>query len=158
MKKIKRMNIKKINSLLQYSAIFCLLLILTSCKNTAKKSNDKEPKTTVYPSDVIPFMDEFKILLGDGTHTDELVNYEKKDFFYVNNDGKTDWVVYKTPNSGITSRTSSNTRTELGQIKHWTPETGGKLTGSLKVMHVSTSGDARVAASHSVVVGQIHRL
>jgi hypothetical protein len=64
--------------------------------------------------------------------------------------------VYKTPNAGGTSRTSSNTRTELGQFKHWTPEVGGKLTGQLKVMHVSTSGDARVAASYSVVVGQIH--
>jgi hypothetical protein len=67
-----------------------------------------------------------------------------------------DWVVYKTPNSGITSRNSKNTRTELGQLKKWIPETGGKLTGTLKVQHVSTSGDARVAASYSVVVGQIH--
>ena len=30
------------------------------------------------------------------------------------------------------------------------------MTGTLKVNHVSTSGDARVAASYSVVVGQIH--
>lgn len=128
----------------------------TSESTTTFESATKGENDIVYPSDVIPFMDEFKILLGDGTHTDELVNYEKKDFFYVSNDGKTDWVVYKTPNSGVTSRTSSNTRTELGQIKHWTPETGGKLTGTLKVMHVSTSGDASVAASYSVVVGQIH--
>lgn len=110
----------------------------------------------IYPSDVIPFMDKWKILLGDGTYSKELVNYEKRDFFYAHNDGKTDWVVYKTPNSGITSKTSSNTRTELGEKKDWTPEEGGKLTGKLKVMHVSTSGDARVAASYSVVVGQIH--
>ena len=101
-------------------------------------------------------MDQWKILLGDGTSINELVKYEKKDFFYVSNDGKADWVVYKTPNAGVTSRTSSNTRTELGQLQHWIPETGGKLTGTLKVMHVSTSGDARVAASYSVVVGQIH--
>ncbi|WP_424367000.1 polysaccharide lyase family 7 protein [Maribacter sp.] len=110
----------------------------------------------MYPSDVLPFMDEWNILLGDGTRSEDLVHYEKKDFFYVENDGKTDWVVYKTPNSGVTSRTSSNTRTELGQKEHWIPETGGKLSGTLKVMHVSTSGDARVAASYSVVVGQIH--
>nr|WP_316930113.1 polysaccharide lyase family 7 protein [Tamlana sedimentorum] len=111
---------------------------------------------TTYPSDVIPFMDKWKIFLGDGTKSDSLINFDKEDFFYVENDGKTNWVVYKTPNSGITSRTSSNTRTELGEKKHWIPETGGKLTGTLKVMHVSTSGDARVAASYSVVVGQIH--
>lgn len=139
------------------------VLALIACKNNAKVSPDtsseattQTEKETKYPSDVIPFMDEWKILLGDGTRSEELVNYEKKDFFYVEKDDKADWVVYKTPNSGITSRTSSNTRTELGQKKHWIPETGGKLTGTLKVQHVSTSGDARVAASYSVVVGQIH--
>jgi len=132
--------------------------ILNSCSNSSPKaavetqtSNDK-----LYPSDVIPFMDKFKILLGDGTSSEKLVNYEKEDFFYVSNDGKTNWVVYKTPNSGVTSRTSSNTRTELGQKEHWLPQKGGKLTGTLKVMQVSTSGDARVAASYSTVIGQIH--
>jgi hypothetical protein len=101
-------------------------------------------------------MNEWSILCGDGTSFKNLVKVEYKDYFYVSNDGKANWVVYKTPNSGITSRTSHNTRTELGQLQHWTPETGGKLTGTLKVMHVSTSGDPRVAASYSVVVGQIH--
>jgi hypothetical protein len=137
--------------------VVALVFGLHSCSNAAKKNQDKETKdAAVYPSDVIPFMNEFKILLGDGTHKDDLVNYENKDFLYVSNEDDTNWVVYKTPNSGVTSKTSSNTRTELGQKEHWTPETGGKLTGTLKVMHVSTSGDARVAASYSVVVGQIH--
>lgn len=31
-----------------------------------------------------------------------------------------------------------------------------KLTATLKVMNVSSTGDARVAASYAVVVGQIH--
>jgi hypothetical protein len=150
------MNLKKIKFLILPITIISLTLMLNGCTTPVKKTVNKETKTTKYPSDVIPFMDEWKILLGDGRTTDKLANYDAKDFFYVANDGKTDWVVYKTPNSGITSRTSSNTRTELGQKKHWIPEVGGKLTGSLKVMHVSTSGDARVAASYSVVVGQIH--
>lgn len=135
------------------------LLIIFACKNNSKVASDttvKTKKETKYPSDVIPFMDEWKILLGDGTRSEKLVNYKKEDFFYVENDGKTDWVVYKTPNSGITSRTSSNTRTELGQKAHWIPETGGKLTGTLKVQHVSTTGDARAASSYCVVIGQIH--
>lgn len=34
--------------------------------------------------------------------------------------------------------------------------TPAKLSATLKVMNVSATGDARVAASHSVVVGQIH--
>ena len=150
------MSNKTLKSLAQSLLMIGLALVINSCLDKAKKSKNEESKATIYPSDIIPFMDEWKILLGDGTRSEELINYEKKDFFYVANDGKTDWVVYKTPNSGVTSRTSSNTRTELGQIKHWIPETGGKLTGTLKVMHVSTSGDARVAASYSVVVGQIH--
>ena len=130
--------------------------ILNSCKEKTTKVKNDESNNKMYPSDVIPFMDNFSILCGDGTPSSELVNFEHKDFFYVENDGKTNWVVYKTPNSGITSRTSSNTRTELGQRSEWTPMEGGKLTGTLKVQHVSTSGDARVAASYSVVVGQIH--
>lgn len=136
-----------------------ILLALVACKNNTKTTTETtvQSKTeTKYPSDVIPFMDEFKILLGDGTHNDSLVNYTKDDFFYVKNEDNTDWVVYKTPNSGITSRTSSNTRTELGQKAHWIPETGGKLTGTLKVMHVSTTGDATVSSSYSTVIGQIH--
>ncbi len=101
-------------------------------------------------------MHEWKILLGDGTAVNDLMNFEKKDYFYVEKENGINWVVYKTPNAGISSKNSHNTRTELGQIKEWTPEEGGKLKGTLKVKHVSTSGDARVAASYSVVIGQIH--
>lgn len=133
-----------------------LLVVLNSCSNTTKEATNEEEDKTTYPSDVIPFMDEFKMLLGDGTSVDSLINYEQKDFFYAANEGETNWIVYKTPNSGVTSKNSSNTRTELHQKQEWTPKTGGKLTGTLKVMHVSTSGDARVAASYSTVVGQIH--
>lgn len=145
----------------KFILVLVIFLALVACKNNTKTISDATSELVAqneikYPSDVISFMEEWKILLGDGTHNDSLVDYAKKDFFYVKNDGKTDWVVYKTPNSGITSRTSSNTRTELGQKEHWIPETGGKLTGTLKVMHVSTTGDARVSSSFSTVIGQIH--
>lgn len=139
--------------------IIAILSVFIACKKNAKTNNNVSTETKEvkkYPSDVLPFLGEWKILLGDGTYQDSLMNYKKDDFFYVENDGTTDWVVYKTPNSGVTSRTSKNTRTELGQKAHWIPEVGGKLTGTLKVQHVSTSGDARVAASYAVVVGQIH--
>ncbi|MGB5420437.1 polysaccharide lyase family 7 protein [Algibacter sp.] len=149
------MNTKIVKSLFQ-SLLIIGFLVVNGCKDAAKKNQNEIVKETVYPSDVIPFMSEFSILCGDGAKFENLVETEHKDFFYVENENDTNWVVYKTPNSGITSRTSSNTRTELGQKTHWKTETGGKLTGSLKVMHVSTSGDARVAASYSVVVGQIH--
>ncbi|KAA5825163.1 polysaccharide lyase family 7 protein [Algibacter amylolyticus] len=146
----------KITNIFTHSFLLICVLALSSCNNKPKKATEKEAITTIYPSDVIPFMAEWKILCGDGKSYNDLIHVEHKDFFYVAADGETNWVVYKTPNSGITSRTSSNTRTELGQKKHWIPETGGKLTGTLKVQHVSVSGDARVAASYSVVVGQIH--
>ncbi|WP_288956312.1 polysaccharide lyase family 7 protein [uncultured Polaribacter sp.] len=148
------MNIKLTSKLI---FIACFALFLNSClSKKSEKTTTKAAKKVKSPSDVIPFMDKWKILLGDGTKSNDLVGFQKEGFFYVQNDGKTDWVVYKTPNSGITSRTSSNTRTELGEKRHWVPEEGGKLTGTLKVMHVSTTGDATKASAYSVVVGQIH--
>lgn len=135
------------------------VLFFFGCNGYVKRNSNTSEKTEYaakYPSDVIPFMDQWKILLGDGTHIDDLVNYKKDDFFFVENDGNTNWVVYKTPNSGITSKTSKNTRTELGQKEHWIPENGARLTGTLKVQHVSTTGDPMAASSYSVVIGQIH--
>lgn len=139
--------------------IIITLFAMFACKENSKTTLDASTKTEEvkkYPSDVMPFMDKWKILLGDGTRSEDLVNFEKEDFFYVENDGKSDWVVYKTPNAGITSPNSSNTRTELGEKKRWIPEEGGKLTGTLKVQHVSTTGDATTRSAYSVVVGQIH--
>lgn len=135
-----------------------IIVLCFGCKDSVRQKSEtiKKEKTITYPSDVISFMDEWRILLGDGTTSDELINFKKDGFFYVQHDGNTDWVVYKTPNSGITSPNSSNTRTELGQKSRWKPETGGKLTGTLKVQHVSTTGDATVSSSYSVVIGQIH--
>ncbi|WP_348647058.1 polysaccharide lyase family 7 protein [Arenibacter sp. F26102] len=120
------------------------------------EANDGLSTKTVYPNEVIPFMDKFKILLGDGKEVEDITQFEHKDFFYTIIDGTRRWVVYKTPNSGVTSKNSSNTRTELHEKREWLPEEGGKLTGTCKVMQVSISGDARVAASYSTVVGQIH--
>lgn len=146
-----------------YSFITVLLLVFCflACKNTTKKTNDapieNDPEETVYASEVIPFFDDWKLILGDGSNAGVANNFENKDFFYVANDGKDDWVVFKAPNGGNTHGSSNNTRTELAQIKKWYPKTANdKLTATLKVMNVSSTGDARVAATHAVVVGQIH--
>ncbi|BAX81697.1 polysaccharide lyase family 7 protein [Labilibaculum antarcticum] len=148
---------KKIITSLSTSLILSVFLILSSCSNTAKKSNQKEAQKTVYASDVIPFFDHWKLILGDGSNVGKPINFEHKDFFYTANDGKSNWVVYKAPNAGSTHGSSNNTRTELAQTKKWYPETANdKLTATLKVMNVSTTGDARVAASYAVVIGQIH--
>ncbi|WP_430928235.1 polysaccharide lyase family 7 protein [Polaribacter marinivivus] len=130
-----------------------VFLSILACKNEEKKVDFKKNK---YPSDIVSSLEKWKILLGDGTHIDSLINYKKDDFFYAEQDSSKDGVVFKTPNSGITSKTSKNTRTELHQKKYWPPEEGGRLNATLKVKHVSTTGDATVASAFSVVIGQIH--
>ncbi|WP_430412650.1 polysaccharide lyase family 7 protein [Kordia sp.] len=141
--------------ILVVSAVFTFSFFLNSCKNATKKPA-KEAQKTVYASDVIPFFNHWNLILGDGSNVGHAINFEHKDFFYTENDEKESWVVYKAPNSGDTHGTSNNTRTELAQTKKWSPMTDAKLTATLKVMNVSATGDARVAASYSVVVGQIH--
>lgn len=163
-------------SLLTRSLLFVLVVAMASLSCSSYSSDEpvlapevsestveREPTTSTSsqqpeaetPSDVISFFDKWKITMGDGSREQILVGYEHEDYFYSANDGD-DWVVYKTPNSGGTTPNSSNTRSELHQLEEWTPETGGVLTGTLKVMHVSTTADARVPASFSVIVGQIH--
>jgi len=151
------MNIKIVKLLLQTLLIIGFALALNSCQDTAKEtSSSTSSKTTVYPSDVTPIFDHWKLILGDGTNAGIANNLEHKDFFYTANDGSRDWVVYKTPNGGNTHGTSNNIRTELAQAKKWSPMTPAKLTATCKVMNVSTTGDASVASTHSVVIGQIH--
>ena len=157
--------IKQHLSKLTTCLLLCVFATLSSCKNEAKETEttttttetEKEAPKTVYASDVIPFFDDWKLILGDGSNVGIANNFENKDFFYTANDGKDNWVVFKAPNGGSTHGTSNNTRTELAQIKKWYPKTANdKLTATLKVMNVSATGDARVAATHAVVVGQIH--
>lgn len=144
--------------------LFAAYLLLISCSNNTSEQNSSsiankdstETKTKVYPSDIIPFFDHWNLILGDGSNIGIANNVEHKDFFYSTNDANANWVVYKTPNTGDTHGTSNNCRVELAQLKKWSPMTTAKLSATLKVMNVSATGDARVAASHSVVVGQIH--
>ena len=74
------MNIKFFKPLLQTLLMFSIALLLNSC-NTPKNSTTKETKSAIYPNDVIPFMDEWSILCGDGKNIKDLVNVEHKEFF-----------------------------------------------------------------------------
>lgn len=134
-------------------------LFLKSCKDIKQdvsKTNEKVSKGIV-ANDVIPFFQHWNLILGDGSNVGQAIDYENENFFYAINDGKSNWVVYKAPNAGDTHGTSNNTRTELAQMKKWYPATANdKLTATLKVMNVSATGNARVASTYSVVVGQIH--
>jgi hypothetical protein len=132
------------------------LLLVVAC-NSSDQTSGEETQKTVYPSDVIPFYNHFSLILGNGENAGDVTGKEFEGFFYTTNEDEKDWVVYKTPNAGNTHGTSNNTRTELAQAKKWYPSTkGAKMTATLKVKNVSVTGDARVAASYSVVVGQIH--
>jgi hypothetical protein len=136
---------------------FFAVCTLYDCKRVSNKVAENEGEKIVYANDVIPFFDHWKLILGDGSNAGIANNFENKNFFYTANDGTKDWVVFKAPNAGHTHGTSNNCRTELAQTKKWYPATADdKLTATLKVMNVSKTGDANVAASYSVVVGQIH--
>ena len=63
--------------------IVAVLLVVNACKNKSKLALEQSGDTITYPSDVIPFMDKWKILLGDGTRTENLVDYKKDDFFML---------------------------------------------------------------------------
>ena len=147
---------KTITLTLSSFILLSLSILLSSCSNNAKDSNKVEGPKTVYASDIIPFFNHWNLILGDGSNAGVANNFEQKDFFYTANDGQKEWVVFKAPNAGDTHGTSNNTRTELAQTKKWSPETDAQLNATLKIMNVSTTGDARVAASYSVVIGQIH--
>lgn len=127
-------------------------LFFFQCTHTPKKNTSAQR----YASEVIPFFQHWNLILGDGSNAGEAINYEHEEFFFSTKEEQTDWVVFKAPNAGDTHGTSNNTRTELAQKMKWSPMTEAKLSATLKVMNVSATGDKRVAASHSVVVGQIH--
>ena len=57
-----------------------VFLSILACKNEEKKVDFKKNK---YPSDIVSSLEKWKILLGDGTHIDSLINYKKDDFFYA---------------------------------------------------------------------------
>ena len=128
--------------------ILIFVLHLLGCTENSKPAH--------IASKVIPFFQHWNLILGDGSNVGKAIDYENKDFFYATAEGEEEWVVFKTPNAGNTHGTSNNTRTELAQLKKWSPLTDAKLDATLKVMNVASTGDARVAASYSVVVGQIH--
>ena len=128
--------------------IFIATIILSACVNKGKKEDQK----IINVNNVIPFFQHWNLILGDGSNIGQATDFENKDFFYATNENNEDWVVFKTPNAGNTHGTSNNTRTELAQLKKWMPMTDAKMNATLKVTNVSTTGDARVAATYSVVV------
>lgn len=114
----------------------------------------------------------------DTVSVKDLKKYSHPDFFYLNED---EHLVFAAPNKAITTKNSTNTRSELREMlrgkntrhkthsakNNWSVEAlkwsdkyariGGKLEATLKVDHVSvTAGRPNKAPAYSAVVGQIH--
>ena len=114
----------------------------------------------------------------DSVSVKDLQKYSHPDFFYLNED---DHLVFAAPNKAITTKNSTNTRSELremlrgkktshkthGAKNNWAVEArkgsdkfgriGGKLEATLRVDHVSTNaGKPDKPPAYSAVVGQIH--
>ena len=135
-----------------------LASVLYACGDgVAPESSTAEAAAeAVAPSQALPHLSAFKLILGNGDNVGVPTDFSHPDYFYTEREGDTDFVVYKAPNAGSTHGTSNNTRTELAQTQKWSAMDSARLTGTCRVMNVSATGDARVAASYSVVVGQIH--
>ena len=133
-------------------------VFLYACGNgdAPEASPTEVPIATVAPGQVLPHLSAFKLILGNGDNVGVPTDFTHADYFYAHREGDTGYVVYKAPNRGDTHGTSNNTRTELAQTQKWSATDSARLTGTCRVMNVSATGDARVAASYSVVVGQIH--
>ncbi len=148
------MKINRVKFPVIMTFVICIAVVTIGCAKGTKKTENQDVNAA-NPSDVIHFLNHWNLILGDGSNVGKAIDYSDDQFFYIDGD-KDDWVVFKTPNAGDTHGTSNNTRTELAQLKKWSAMTDAKLSATLKVMNVSASGDARVASTHSVVVGQIH--
>ena len=114
----------------------------------------------------------------DSVTVKQLQTYSHPDFFYLD---ENDHLVFAAPNKAITTKNSTNTRSELremlrgtntrfkthGAENNWAVEArkgsdkygrvGGKLEATLRVDHVSVNaGRPNKAPAYSAVVGQIH--
>jgi len=141
---------------------------------------DKVPAETFDMSEwkiTLP-IDKNKDKKPDDIDVKKLKKYSHPDFFYLDENGG---LVFASPNKALTTKNTSNTRSELRQMIRGTKtkykthgaknnfaldiqegsdkfgRVGGRLDATLKVDHVATrAGNPDTKAAYSVVVGQIH--
>lgn len=166
------------------SASIVLLTVACTDKHTSTTSQDSAT-TQTFPAKVFD-LSQWKITLPMDANNDgkvdeikvqDLQHYVHPDYFYLDAEQN---MVFASPNVAITTANSKNTRSELRhmlrgtntQISTKAPQNnfaiashpnaaefesiGGKLSASLRVDHVSVSGNPEMLPSYSVVVGQIH--
>lgn len=108
----------------------------------------------------------WKLTLPSGDEVQSLVlnsGYAYGDWFYT--DLRTGGMVFRSPNLAGHTANSRYSRSELREMRlpdgpasaagnNWTLADGGRMTATLRVDRVSTTGDAKKAGR--VVIGQIH--
>ena len=115
---------------------------------------------------------------ADSVSVEDIQTYSHPDFFHLDSQGR---MVFTAPNKAVTTKNSSNTRSELrhmlrgtntrhkthGPMNNFAVEArkgsdrfarvGGRLSATLHVDHVAArAGEKTARSAHSVVVGQIH--
>jgi len=156
------------------------LLATVSVAATAMAKDDTVPADVFDLSEwkiTVP-LDKNKDKKADDIDVKKLQKYSHPDFFYLDENGG---LVFASPNKAITTKNTSNTRSELRQMIRGTNtkykthgaqnnfavaahgdsdkfgRVGGRLDATLKVDHVATrAGNPDTKAAYSAVVGQIH--
>lgn len=155
-------------------ACIAIMMLLISCVSTSNN-----PASTFDLSHwklTIP-LDMDNNGKADTIETQALQSYQHPDFFYLDKHGH---LVFTSPNKGVTTQNSSNTRSEFRQMLRGLDRSiatksygnnfaiaahpdaalfnqiGGKLEATLKVDHVALNAKHTKKPAYSVVVGQIH--
>ena len=170
------------------SAIF-IVFVATGCtignKSLDKKTIDQSKAVPASEFDLSHWKLQVPIDLNHDNKADtidvtEIETYSNSDYFYLDKQNR---MVFASPNKAATSKTSTNTRSELRYMsrgentavatsapgnnfalashKNSTEfaSIGGKMEASLHVDHVSkNAGNPEKNSAYSVVVGQIHAL
>jgi len=156
------------------------LLAAVSVSATAMAKDDVVPADKFDLSEwkiTVP-VDKNKDKKPDDIDVKQLKKYSHPDFFYLDENGG---LVFASPNKALTTKNTTNTRSELRQMIRGTKtkysthgpqnnfavlarkdsdkfgRVGGRLDATLKVDHVATrAGNPDTKAAFSAVVGQIH--
>jgi poly(beta-D-mannuronate) lyase len=160
--------------MLKSLSLLSLTVMLTSCSS---EQNIPADKFDLSNWKITVPLDQDNNGKVDEVDTKELQSYQHSDFFHLDKDGG---LVFTSPNKAITSKASTNTRSELRQMlrgsdtsletksygnnfaiaahpdSNYFGQVGGRLDARLKVDHVAQNAKVSKKPAYSVVVGQIH--
>ena len=62
--------------------IIGIFLMLNNCSNPNKEPEQKEVQKVVFASDILPFYDNWNLILGDGSNVGHANKFEHEAFFF----------------------------------------------------------------------------